>query len=337
MGERMMARRLVVCCDGTWNTPEKDNVTNVVSVARALKPRDDRGNHQVVFYDWGLGTGNFLDRLVGGAAGKGLDRNIRDAYRFLVHNYLPGDRIYLLGFSRGAYTVRSLVGFIRNCGLLKKPHSGRILEAFEIYRSSSPALHPNASAARGFTVRYSRPVSIRFLGVWDTVGALGIPINSRRRRARYEFHDTRLSSIVDHAYHALAIDERRKLFAPTIWTTRAGRRHTVQTWFAGVHTDVGGGYPDDHGLADIALEWMVERAMACGLQFNHATLRAGFDSDSTFLVHDSHRPRYGRRRERAPLETSRDESIHPTVRDWIDGDVYAPDNLPAGWLNRVES
>ena len=332
-----MTRRLVVCCDGTWNTPETDNVTNVVSVARAVKPRDDRGNHQVVFYDWGIGTGNFLDKLVGGAAGKGLDRNIRDAYRFLVHNYLPGDRIYLFGFSRGAYTVRSLVGFIRNCGLLKKAHAGRILEAFEIYRSTRPTMHPNASEARVFAARYSRQVSIRFLGVWDTVGALGIPIKSKRRRERYEFHDTRLSSIVDHAYHALAIDERRKPFAPTIWTTKRGRTNTAQRWFAGVHSDVGGGYADDHGLADIALEWLAGRAEASGLQLNRATLRAGFDRDTGYLVHDSHKARYGFRRKRKPLEVSPDEAIHPTVRDWIDDDVYDPGNLPAGWRRRVGS
>jgi uncharacterized protein (DUF2235 family) len=332
-----MARRLVVCCDGTWNTPEKENVTNVVGVARAVKPRDDNGNHQVVFYDWGIGTGNFLDRFVGGVAGKGLDQNMRDASRFLVHNYLPGDQIFLFGFSRGAYTVRSLVGFIRNCGLLKKAHSGRILEAFEIYRSTKPTMHPDASAAKAFAATYSRQVSIRFLGVWDTVGALGIPIKSRRKRARYEFHDTRLSSIVDHAYHALAIDERRRPFSPTLWTTKPRRTNTRQVWFAGVHSDVGGCYADDHGLADIALEWMADRAEACGLRFNRATLRAGFDSDSKFKVHDSHKPRYGRRRPRTPLAVSRDEAIHPTVRDWIDQNAYDPDNLPDGWRRRVRS
>ena len=332
-----MARRLVVCCDGTWNTPEKENVTNVVSVARAVKPRDDQRNHQVVFYDWGIGTGNFLNRLVGGVTGKGLDRNIRDGYRFLVHNFLPGDRIYLLGFSRGAYTVRSLVGLIRNCGLLKKAHSGRIPEAFEIYRSTKPTMHPDASEAKAFAASHSRQVTIRFLGVWDTVGALGIPIKSTKRRVRYEFHDTRLSSIVDHAYHALAIDERRKSFSPTIWNTKVGRRNTAQMWFAGVHSDVGGGYANDHGLADITLEWMVDRAEACGLQFNRATLRAEFDRDTNYSVHDSHKPRYGRPRKRTPLKTSRDESIHATVRDWIDEDTYEPGNLPTGWRRRVDT
>jgi uncharacterized protein (DUF2235 family) len=330
-----MPRKLVVCCDGTWNTPETDAVTNVVALARAVKPRDGRGDHQVVFYDWGIGTGNFLDRIVGGIAGKGLDRNIRDAYRFLVHNYLPGDRVYLFGFSRGAYTVRSLVGFIRNCGLLKKRHSGRIPEAFEIYRSRRPELHPNAAAAKAFAAAYSRRPSLRFLGVWDTVGALGIPIRSKSRRQRHEFHDTRLSSAVEHAAHALAIDEQRKPFTATIWNTKRGRKNTSQVWFAGAHSDVGGGYEDDHGLADIALVWMADRAEECGLSFDRAILCSGYDRNSEFRVHDSHKRRYGRRRKREPLATSGDESIHGTVRDWIDEEVYAPGNLPPGWRDRV--
>jgi hypothetical protein len=104
-----------------------------------------------------------------------------------------------------------------------------------------------------------------------------------------------------------------------------------------VHSDIGGGYADDHGLADIALDWMVNRAEDCGLQFDQASLRAAFDGNTRFLLHDSHKKRYGRRRKRAPLVTSPDETIHSTVRDWIDENVYDADNLPARWRNRVDS
>jgi uncharacterized protein (DUF2235 family) len=324
-----------VCCDGTWNTPEKDNVTNVVAVARAIKPVDDQGNHQVVFYDWGVGTGNVVDRIQGGMTGKGLERNIRDGYRFLIHNYVPGDQIYLFGFSRGAYTVRSLVGLIRNCGLLRKEHSDKIPDAFDIYRSTERSMKPDASRPKVFVNAYGRRVKIRFLGVWDTVGALGIPFKSRKKRDRHEFHDTQISSIVEHAYHALAIDERRKPFEPTVWKTKPGRKNTRQVWFAGVHTDVGGGYADDHGLADVALEWMVERAEQRGLAFDREILEAGLDGDTDYRVHDSHKSRYGKPRKRKVLAMSKDESVHPTVRGWVDDETYAPTTLPPGWRTRL--
>jgi uncharacterized protein (DUF2235 family) len=331
-----MPKKLIVCCDGTWNTPERDDATNVVNVTRAIEPRDSRGNDQVVFYEWGIGTANRLDKAIGGTTGRGLNRNIREAYRFLTHNYATGDSLYFFGFSRGAYTVRSLAGMIHNCGLLKKEHSGRIGEAFEMYRSRLKKFHPDESRSIEFRNAYSRFVKIKFLGVWDTVGALGIPLVGRlARQSKYRFHDTKLSPIIECAYHPLAIDERRAPFKPSIWAIKRGRGHTAQPWFAGAHSDVGGGYKDDHGLADVTLNWMAERATECGLQFNETILDASFDRDTNYKVHDSHKPRFGLPKRRRMLCTSADESVHHTVREWVDEGSYAPGNLPDGWRRRV--
>ncbi|UCE64547.1 MAG: DUF2235 domain-containing protein, partial [Nitrospirota bacterium] len=164
-------KRLVICYDGTWNNPEDtkqgegEAITNVVKLARAIKPQDTDGVQQIVFYDWGIGTGGLWDTLTGGALGKGIDKNIQDGYRFLVHNFVRGDELFLFGFSRGAYTARSLVGLIRNCGLLKKTHADRIVEAYDQYRSPNK---PDSREAKGFREDFSRKVNVKFLGVWDT-------------------------------------------------------------------------------------------------------------------------------------------------------------------------
>ena len=272
-------KRLVVCSDGTWNRPDQvdrgqRSPSNVVKIARAVAPVDAEGNAQVVFYDRGVGTGNFLDRLTGGAFGAGLSANLRDTYRFLVHNFVPGDEIYLFGFSRGAFTARSTGGLIRNCGLLRKSQAHRIGEAYDMYRS--PTMAPSSNQAVTFRARYSHETPIRFVGVWDTVGALGVPISLLRwfTRRRYQFHDMELSRFVEHAYHGLAIDERRKSFHPSLWQTKPSADQKVeQAWFAGVHTNVGGGYRDS-GLSDIALLWMVEKAKGAGLFFDEDYLQA---------------------------------------------------------------
>ncbi|HSU16280.1 DUF2235 domain-containing protein [Longimicrobium sp.] len=269
-------RRLVICADGTWNTPDKTAhgtpvPTNVTKMARAVCSTGDDGVSQIVFYHEGVGTGfGLLDKVLGGGFGVGLERNICDCYRFLVDNYEHEDEIYLFGFSRGAFTARSLGGMIRKCGVLKPNETHRIPEAFNFYRSG---VHPDDDEAVQFRERYSIPVRIKMIGVWDTVGSLGIPGAMRFiARKRFEFHDVALSSTVDYAFHALSIDEQRKPFEPTLWGIKAGshledRRHFEQVWFCGVHSNVGGGYPDA-GLSDIAFEWMVEKAKSTGLQFD---------------------------------------------------------------------
>ena len=165
-------KRIIICSDGTWNNPEQKNVTNVVRTARAIRPVDRRGMPQLVFYDWGVGSEGVGNKVAGGVLGKGIDKNIQDAYRFIVHNYVDGDEIYLFGFSRGAYTARSTAGLIRNIGILKKIHAHLIPRGYKLYRQKSK---PDAPTAIEFRRKYSHEVRIAFVGVWDTVGALGIP------------------------------------------------------------------------------------------------------------------------------------------------------------------
>ena len=131
-----MTKRLVVCLDGTWNGPDQGrNPTNVVKIMEAIRPSDAAGTRQVTFYDAGVGAdGGRIDRITDGFTGRGLDQNVRDGYRFLAHNWEPGDEIYLFGFSRGAFTARSLCGFLSACGLLERDAMQRLLEAWELYR-----------------------------------------------------------------------------------------------------------------------------------------------------------------------------------------------------------
>ncbi|RBY97783.1 DUF2235 domain-containing protein [Blastococcus sp. TF02-8] len=269
-----MAKRLVICCDGTWNTPDqaaegRPCPTNVTKVALEVAPRGDDGRDQCVYYLRGVGTEKG-ERLRGGGFGMGLSRNVQDAYRTIVQNFEPGDEIFLFGFSRGAFTARSTVGFVRNCGVLKPQEAHRVEEAYELYRARGA--HPRGTESELFRRSYSWEAEITFIGVWDTVGALGIPVRGMGwLNRRWAFHDTKLSSIVKNAFHALAIDEQRGPFRPTLWEPHDEDAHPVgqrleQVWFSGVHCGVGGGYADT-GLSDIALLWMVERAKECGLTF----------------------------------------------------------------------
>ncbi|MGA5535425.1 DUF2235 domain-containing protein [Mycolicibacterium nivoides] len=272
-----MAKRLVVCCDGTWNTPDqttegKPTPTNVAKVAMALAPHDDEGREQRLFYHRGVGTTR-SDRLLGGAFGAGLFRDVCDTYRFVVQNYQPGDELYFFGFSRGAFTARSTAGLIRNSGVLHRDNADQIGQAYALYRGGNTNTNPRSVAAALFRKMYSYETDIRFIGVWDTVGALGIPSAggrlARRFNRRYEFHDTTLSSKVREAYQALAIDERRGPFVPTIWSKSdmaPPTQRLEQVWFTGSHSDVGGGNRH-HGLSDIALCWMLEKARGAGLAF----------------------------------------------------------------------
>ena len=270
-----MTRRLIVCSDGTWNDPDQKfqgvtAPTNVVHMARSILPQASDGTPQIIFYDAGVGTDNLLDKFSGGALGIGLSKNVRDAYRFLIQNYAEGDDIYLFGFSRGAYTVRSAAGLIRKCGLLCKKNADRIPEAYKIYRKRDK--EADTAAASRLRKRYSRPpVRIKFIGVWDTVGALGIPSNLFHflGRRRYDFHDVSLSRSVDYAYQAVAIDERRTFYRPALWEKNPEAKGQVleQAWFAGVRMDAGGGY-NHSGLSDAAFVWIKQKAEATGLAFD---------------------------------------------------------------------
>ncbi len=267
-----MSKRLVMCCDGTWNTAGQRSPTNVVKFRDAIAPQAPDGTEQKVFYHEGVGTGRW-ERTRGGAFGFGLSRNVRDTYRFLVKNYEEGDELFFLGFSRGAFTARSTAGFVRNAGILRRDQEHRIDQAYALYRTDEGPDSPEAVAfRRAYAVSDETP--IRFIGVWDTVGSLGVPnvgfpaTNFFNRR--WAFHDTKLSSRVQSAFQALAIDEARRPFEPTLWEPQphAINQELEQVWFVGVHCDVGGGYPQRE-LADITFYSMTSRARACGLVFKH--------------------------------------------------------------------
>ena len=219
-----------------------------------------------------MGT-TWHDRLLGGVFGHGLAQNARQGYRVLAELYEEGDAIFLAGFSRGAYTARTLAGFIRNSGLLRpeylqapQPEDNPLLmEAYALYRSRNNG--PNTQLARQFRSQYSREVPIHCIGIWDTVKALGIPLRIMERfnMLAYGFHDDQLSTIVRHGYHALAIDEHRELFKAELWSPPRGAQVIEQRWFPGAHADVGGGYRD-RCIADHSYTWIRQCLALCGLQ-----------------------------------------------------------------------
>ena len=294
-------KNIVLCSDGTGNAGGKGYGTNVWQLFRSL----DLNGHiwdptlceQVAYHDDGVGTrDNPFHRLWGQATGWGLSQNMRQLYMFLVNNYEPGDRIYIFGFSRGAYTARSLAGLIAMCGVLDR----RRFDVDELEKLSRQALRILRSAfvrgvsrwlqgeaaitqheqsvqqaARKFRTEYavqvegsdSGEVPIEFVGVWDTVDAYGFPSDTVAEWVHfiiyaYKFPDTRLSRLVRAGRQAIAIDDERRTFHPVLWDEDAEHPGRIkQVWFAGVHANVGGGYPKQ-GLAMISLDWMMSEAEA---------------------------------------------------------------------------
>lgn len=292
-----MSKNLIVCCDGTWNDPDElrhhvARPTNVAKLALTVvsdAEEDAAGQpRQLMHYETGVGT-SADERLIGGGFGYGLSRNIRNGYRFLAESYEPGDRVYLFGFSRGAYTARSLAGLIHNCGILRREQVGQVDAAFAFYRDRTNQTHPKTIASHLFREMHSHADSkVFFIGVWDTVGALGIPeqIPGWKELSKlftgweqlWGFHDTRLGPDVTFAYQALAIDEQRPPYEPTMWLQgdQAGEGQTLeQVWFAGVHSEVGGG-TIDASLSDIPFLWMLEKARAAGVRLKAGQPEAGF-------------------------------------------------------------
>ncbi len=264
-------KRIVLCFDGPWDMPvdfglaaKKRSETNVSRFYDSLAPVGSDGVVQQAWYNEG-DRPNYMNHR-SGSFGLGLDRNILDGYCHLVNTYQTGDEVFILGFSRGAYAARSMVGMIRNCGLVRKEFSPQsALVGYGIYRTRIDG--PDSITAHAFRDSFSRPLTIRFLGVWDTVGELGIPshVAARLNHDLYKFHDTALSKIVENAYQALALDEHREAYQACLWDSPAKPHQTVeQRWFVGAHADVGGGYPERE-LSDLALYWMQEKAAALGL------------------------------------------------------------------------
>jgi uncharacterized protein (DUF2235 family) len=288
-------KRLVICCDGTWNRPDNRYVTNIEKIARTVQTdlaRTD-GVQQLVLYLAGVGGGYQVDRLVGGAFGLGLFGNVVSAYRFLALNYEKGDEIFVFGFSRGAYTARSLAGMVAGVGLLTRRAliDEKLPEAVARYKRRDPDGGRAGQSAAEFRHDYCHDEApLHFLGVFDTVGALGVPGAMRRR---HQFHDVRLGAEVRCARQALAADEPRMKFEPCLWEaadgTGAEDPRVRQVWFEGCHSDVGGGYAET-GLSDTALLWMVAEANREGLVFDESLLREYVGSSSSAIRHDPMKP-----------------------------------------------
>ncbi len=265
-----MSKRIAYCADGTWDSA--DNNTNVYKLYKALPISAD----QIPFYDDGVGSdGNPISELIGGAFGAGLFQKIKDGYTKIAHVYEEGDSLFLFGFSRGAFTARSLAGMIAACGLPTQNFTDDLVEtAFQAYRQRDKrqALLDTLKDNHMFNA------GITMVGVWDTVGSLGIPsVFGLVDPLVYGFLDTGLHPDIRNAYQALAIDEKREQFPPTLWTAPAAEGQTVeQIWFTGVHSDVGGGESDDQpgstALSDITLGWIMDRASVLGLQFDPTVL-----------------------------------------------------------------
>ena len=314
-------KNIVICCDGTGNEYGRNNTNVVETYVLAEK---DTG--QVAYYDPGVGTGGWeyreergeLRALADQATGYGLQKNVEDAYRYLMGRYEDGDHVYLFGFSRGAFTVRSLAGMLHKCGLLAAGHDNLLEYTSKIYNTVR-----NEEVAAGFRQAFGRRCPIRFIGVWDSVESL--VLNAGKR-----FHDTALNPEVAFGYHALAIDEKRRDFPPCRWDeTHATPDQTIeQVWFAGSHSDVGGWY-EERGLANLALHWMLGKAVACGLRIDGHAL-AGYRPDPHGRLHPSFTGFWkirGSRTRKVP-EGAR---IHRSVFERIDEprNRYEPGNLPA--------
>jgi uncharacterized protein (DUF2235 family) len=330
-----MPKNIAVCADGTWNHPDETDrgrpaPTNVYTLFKALPLTSTQLPH----YDDGVGVGGTpIDRLLGGAIGDGLIAKVKENYAFIAHAYEAGDQIFLFGFSRGAYTARSLAGMIAACGLPApdKFTDKAVDDAFAAYRAraNKPAL-----IARLMEVYGNQPVEIAMIGVWETVGALGIPVGlfSGLDERIYGFLDTKLNKNVKAAYHAVSIDEKRAEYVPTLWdplTDEAVQAGTLleQVWFAGVHSDVGGSYAET-GLSDIALCWMMRKAKSLGLQFNTDSFAqyTGIKGKHALDVsHQSWNPLWGFWKKRAvPVGVSIANSV--AIRAHHE-DAYRPTNL----------
>lgn len=361
-----MSKRLAVFLDGTWNAVG-DN-TNVWRLRSLCAPHGSDGKVQRIYYDVGV------NGFVGGAFGKGLQRNITDAYEWLVENYEDGDEVFIFGFSRGAYTARSLAGLVANAGVIQRGAPLGVNQLYARYKRGDPTritldeMHAagglaNPTIEERWMREYSRPTEIKMVGVWDTVGALGIPAFSIPgvSRKTFQFLETGLRRPIRHGFHALAIDEHRKTFAPTLWTVNSMRpdgsdpgylknrpiSSVEQRWFIGAHANVGGGCLSDP-LAQKPLQWMMLKAEKLGLGFYR---QVQVDSVVGLDISDSYKEflrggyslfksRYYRPiagelpRDERGSHVNVNESIDETVfQRWREDETYRPANL-SKWAAR---
>ncbi|CAK4027839.1 Hypothetical predicted protein [Lecanosticta acicola] len=324
-------KKLIVCCDGTWRNSDsgifsntviswiwrgREQVpTNVTRISRAIETTDSQGKQQVVYYQAGIGSeGNLIQRLLAGALGIGLAANIQEAYAFIAKNYVTGDEIYLIGFSRGAFTARSIGALIGDLGLLTVDGLDKLVDIVEDWEHAGSASYrtliskdePSFAVKNGsrdpkayvsqyraeltrFGYTRKETIPIKAIGVWETVGSLGVPVNPVLQRIgfplvlrTYRFYNTELGSNVENAFHALALDEARAAYRPALWQKLPGvNANMKQTWFPGVHTDVGGGYANS-GLSDITLAWMMSN-LAPFIDFTPGYIRKQWVKNQAYL------------------------------------------------------
>ncbi|HEY6448653.1 MAG TPA: DUF2235 domain-containing protein [Acidobacteriaceae bacterium] len=356
-------KRIALFLDGTWN-----NVSANTNVWR-LKSLCACSPEQLVYYSAGVGTQSG-EHLSGGMFGIGIDKEVTDAYEWLIENYEPGAQLFIFGFSRGAFTARSLAGFISKCGLLQAGSPVSLSQMFERYRKGTAtsilklatALESGLSQEDKLIKAYSQSIPVWFQGVWDTVGTLGVPVPffPKVSREDFAFLETDLRINDTHAYHALAIDEHREAFAPTLWVKSTPKEgecppprdldHVEQRWFAGAHANVGGGYEDDL-LAEVPLCWMMSKATTHGLEFRHDVAIDG--NVNACAIHDSYAEmahgvykaitfgkQYYRTIGAEPVDTG--DVVKTTINETIDASVfdrwrndagYRPNNL-LDWAKR---
>ena len=294
-----MPKNIVICSDGTGNYDINGRGTNVFKLFEAVDLNghrtDPQKTPQVALYDDGVGTQSLKPvKLISGAFGWGLSRNVKQLYTELVRAYEPGDSIFLFGFSRGAFTVRTLVGLITDCGILDQSKFANeaalqkaVEEAYDEHRKhyrtfwqelfASKKSSDPGSVFRQRKAAQSHPydqTTIKFIGVWDTVDAVGLPVDELTDFInyfiyRFKFPDQHLHAKVEKACHALSVEDERRSFHPVLWAeTEEDQRapRIEQVWFPGVHSNVGGGYPKQ-GMSLVALDWMMTRAERVGLRF----------------------------------------------------------------------
>jgi uncharacterized protein (DUF2235 family) len=281
-----MAKNIVVLCDGTGQEGGKGHGTNVYKLFNML---EDRTSRQIAFYDPGIGTG--WRKITGNIGGMGISRNIRQCYRFIFENFEAGDQIFLFGFSRGAATVRSLSSFVHYFGILPKSRPKLIKRAYKIYKIRNDEKRKRR-ADEFVRLHHTMWTRIKFIGCYDTVAALGLPFKFASAILdgipgfRHKFHNFTLSESIEHAFQALAIDDERKTFHPVLWDTNITDYQTMrQVWFAGMHTDVGGGYKEQE-LSDIPLVWLTHMAVLKGLRI-YPRHKVEINEDENGFMHDS--------------------------------------------------
>jgi len=369
-----MAKNIVMCFDGTWNgkghDEDDDGIledTNVLRLFRALAgettaeslvlddeeervARDGGSVTQAAKYLHGVGDSrNPMTHLLEGATGAGLIRRVVRGYTYVCRNYEPGDRIYITGFSRGAYTARALGGMIAKAGImdykaLGDPDKERAyrhgIYVWAFYRQKVAKKKRRVpglldlwkEVVEGGEVvgeeQMIPDVPIEAIGVWDTVGALGIPVYDGRDRRMdlFQFADLDLSPKVRRGFHAMAIDEYRRDFAPTPWNEREG---IDQVWFVGAHCDVGGGY-DETGLSDLALAWMMGGLANAGVLFDGKPPKG----DPLGILHDSYSAIY-KLHPKVDREIDANAGLHRSSRIRADGQPdYRPGAL-ARWIGKL--